>query len=648
MKRIGVFICHCGVNIKNTVDVELLTEQLKEYPGVVHIQNYIFMCSEPGQKQIKEAIATHKLDGVVVAACSPTLHESTFQDAVEEVGVNKYQTEIGNIREQCSWVHSNKEEGTRKANLIIKTAIEKLMLNDSLTPVSAPLTKKVMVVGAGIAGIQAALDIADAGYEVIVVEKNPSIGGHMIQLSETFPTLDCSQCILTPKMVSLAKNKNIKLYVNSKVEEVSGFLGNFKVKIKRKALHVDPDICTMCDDCSAVCPIVVPDEYDEGMAYRRAIYVPFPQAIPSSYTIDTENCLGFDIIACGECQKVCKAGAINYDKVDELIEEEIGAVILSTGYNLYPVENIPEYGYGKFPDVVNGLQFERILSATGPTGGEVLRPSDGKVPKDIVFIQCSGSRDPHRHNAYCSKICCMYTLKHAKLFKHKVHDGQTYIFYIDIRSGGKRYEEFVQNTVEDDGIVYIRGKVAKVYQEGEKMIVHGMDTLTGHKVEIEADMVVLAQSMVPSFGSKELFKTLKVGTDGDGFLAEAHPKLKPLESLNAGFYLAGAASGPKDIPDAVAQASGAAAKAIALMSKDEILHEPIIAAVDETLCSGCSICIGTCPYGARVMNADNIAEVNDILCEGCGACISACPSGASQQMNLTDNQIENMINVILG
>jgi heterodisulfide reductase subunit A len=404
----------------------------------------------------------------------------------------------------------------------------------------------------------------------------------------------------------------------------------------------------MCDDCSAVCPIVVPDEYDEGMAYRRAIYVPFPQAIPSSYTIDTEHCLGFDIIACGECQKVCKAGAINYDKVDELIEEEIGAVILSTGYNLYPVENIPEYGYGKFPDVVNGLQFERILSATGPTGGEVLRPSDGKVPKDIVFIQCSGSRDPHRHNAYCSKICCMYTLKHAKLFKHKVHDGQTYIFYIDIRSGGKRYEEFVQNTVEDDGIVYIRGKVAKVYQEGEKMIVHGMDTLTGHKVEIEADMVVLAQSMVPSFGSKELFKTLKVGTDGDGFLAEAHPKLKPLESLNAGFYLAGAASGPKDIPDAVAQASGAAAKAIALMSKDEILHEPIIAAVDETLCSGCSICIGTCPYGARVMNADNIAEVNDILCEGCGACISACPSGASQQMNLTDNQIENMINVILG
>lgn len=648
MKRIGVFICHCGVNIKNTVDVELLTEQLKEYPGVVHIQNYIFMCSDPGQKQIHEVIKTHKLDGVVVAACSPTLHETTFQDALEEVGINKYQMEIGNIREQCSWVHSNKEEGTRKANLIIKTAIEKLKLNDSLIPVSAPLTKKVMIIGGGIAGIQAALDIADAGHEVIMVEKNPSIGGHMIQLSETFPTLDCSQCILTPKMVSLGKNKNIKLYVNSEVETIEGFLGNFKATIKRKPQYVDPDICTMCDDCSAVCPIIVPDEYDEGLAYRRAIYVPFPQAIPSSYAIDTENCLGFDPIACGECKKVCKPNAIDYDKREELIEEEIGAVILATGYDLYPVENIPEYGYGKYPDVVNGLQFERILSATGPTGGEVLRPSDGKVPKDIVFIQCSGSRDPERHNAYCSKICCMYTLKHTKLFKHKVHDGQSYIFYIDIRSGGKRYEEFVQNTVEDDSIIYIRGKVSKVYKDGEKMIVHGMDTLTGRKVEIEADMVVLAQSMIPAEGSKELFKNLKVGTDGDGFLAEAHPKLKPLESLNAGFFLAGAAQGPKDIPDAVSQASGAAAKAIALMSKDEILHEPIIATVDEDMCSGCSICIGVCPYGARELNADKVALVNDILCEGCGACISACPSGASQQKNLTDMQIDNMINVILG
>ena len=647
MKKIGVFICHCGVNIADTVDVEELTSKLAEYPGVEHIENYMFMCSDPGQKVIKNAIQKHKLDSVVVAACSPTLHESTFQNAIQEENLNKYQLEIGNIREQCSWVHSNKLEATRKAELIIKTAVEKAKLNESLKEVSAPLTKKVMIVGGGIAGIQAALDIADGGYEVIMVEKKPSIGGHMIQLSETFPTLDCSQCILTPKMVNVAKHKNIKLYVNSEVDSIEGFMGNFAVTIKQKPQYVDPDKCTMCDDCTVACPVVVPSEYDEGLSWRKAIYVPFPQAIPATFTIDTENCLGFDPIACGECKKKCLAEAIDYDIKSKTFRENIGAVIMATGYDLYPVEKMAEYGYGKHPDVLNGLQFERILSATGPTGGEMLRPSDGKIPKEVVFIQCSGSRDPDRHNSYCSKICCMYTLKHAKLYKHKVHDGQPYIFYIDIRSGGKRYEEFIQQGVSEDGIIYIRGKVAKIYKEGDKMIVHGMDTLTGKKVRIESDLVVLSQSIIPSESSGALNKLLKLGTDDAGFLMEAHPKLKPLESLQAGFFLAGAAQGPKDIPDAVSQASGAAAKVLALFSQDEVLHEPIIAFVDENFCSGCGICIGTCPYGARELNEDGVAIVNDILCEGCGACISACPSGASQQRNLTDDQINNMIKVIL-
>jgi len=469
----------------------------------------------------------------------------------------------------------------------------------------------------------------------------------MIQLTETFPTLDCSQCILTPKMVTLAKHKNIKLYVNSEVDAIEGFMGNFKVNIKQKPQYIDPDKCTMCDDCTAVCPVVVPSEYDEGLSWRKAVYVPFPQAIPATFTIDTENCLGFDPIACGECKKKCLAEAIDYDVTSQTFIEDVGAVIMATGYDLYPVENIAEYGYGRYPDVLNGLQFERILSATGPTGGKVLRPSDGKVPKEIVFIQCSGSRDPDRHNPYCSKICCMYTLKHAKLYKHKVHNGQPYIFYIDIRSGGKRYEEFIQQGVSEDGIVYIRGKVAKIYKEGDKMIVHGMDTLTGRKVKINADLVVLAQSIVPCEGVEDLYKTLKLSTDDAGFLMEAHPKLKPLESLQSGFFLAGAAQGPKDIPEAVSQASGAAAKVLTLFSEDEVLHEPIIAMVDEDKCSGCGICIGTCPYGARELDENRIAIVNEILCEGCGACISACPSGASQQRNLTDDQINNMIRVIL-
>jgi heterodisulfide reductase subunit A len=646
MKKIGVFICHCGVNIADAVDVESLTVKLAGYPGVAYIENYMFMCSDPGQNHIKEAIKKHKLESVVIAACSPTLHESTFQSAIYEAGINKYQLEIANIREQCSWVHHNKEEATRKAELIIKTAIEKAKLNESLYPVSAPLTKRVMVIGGGISGIQAALDIADGGYEVVLVEKRPSIGGHMIQLSETFPTLDCSQCILTPKMVQLSKHKNIKLYVNSEVQEISGFMGNFKAKIRRKPQFIDPDKCTLCDDCTKVCPVVVPSEYDEGLAYRRAVYIPFPQAIPATYSIDTESCLGFEPIACGECKKVCLPKAIDYDKKPEIFEEDIGSIIVATGYNLYPVEKIAEYGYGKYPDVLNGLQFERILSATGPTGGKMQRPSDGKVPKEVVFVQCSGSRDPERHNSYCSKICCMYTLKHAKLYKHKVPDGQPYIFYIDIRSGGKRYDEFIQEAVSEEGIVYIRGKVAKIYKEGDKMIVHGMDTLTGRKVKIESDLVVLAQSIIPSEESANLFKTLKLGTDKDGFLVEAHPKLRPLESLQSGFFLAGAAQGPKDIPDAVSQASGAAAKILALFSNDQVLHEPIIAFVDDSKCSGCSICIGTCPYGARKIDEEYVAVVNDVLCEGCGACISACPSGASQQKNLTDDQIINMISAI--
>ncbi len=647
MKRIGVFICHCGINIKDTVDVERLTEELLDYPGVTYIENYMFMCSDPGQNHIKNAIQEHKLGGVVVAACSPTLHESTFQTVMKESGLNEYQMEIANIREQCSWVHNDIEQGTHKAKLIIKTGIEKLKLNESLYPVSAPVTKKALVIGGGISGIQAALDIADAGFKVIMVEKKPSIGGHMIQLSETFPTLDCSQCILTPKMVALSKHKNIKLYVNSEVESINGYIGNFNVKIKRKALYVDPAKCNLCDDCTEVCPVLVPSEQEEGLEWRKAIYIPFPQAIPATYTLDVENCLGLEPIACGKCREKCTAEAINYDAKETIIEEEIGAVIVATGFDLYPVEKIPEYGYGKYPDVITSLQFERILSATGPTGGEIYRPSDGKVPKEIVFVQCSGSRDPEHHLSYCSKICCMYTLKHAKLYKHKIHNGQPYIFYIDIRAGGKRYEEFVQQAVSEEGILYIRGKVAKIYKEGDKMIVMGMDTLSGKKIEVKADLVVLAMGIVPSEGSHDLVKNLKINTDDKGFLTEAHPKLRPVESLQAGFYFAGTSQGPRDIPDSVSQASGAAAKALILLSSDKIYHSPIIASVDEDLCSGCTICVGTCPYGARKLNqVSKIVEVNEILCEGCGACISACPSGAAQQKNLTDNQIDNMIKII--
>lgn len=647
-KRTGVFVCHCGINIAGTVDVKKVAEELSKTDDVVHAEDYVYMCSDPGQKCIEEAIKEHNLESVVVACCSPNLHESTFRRVTESTGLNPYQCEIANIREQCSWVHKDKDQATDKAVKITRSLVEKVRRNESLTPISVPVTKRALVVGGGISGIQAALDIANAGHEVILVEKSPSIGGHMIQLSETFPTLDCSQCIMTPKMVEVSKHPKIKLMTYSEVKEISGYVGNFKVKILKKPTYVDPDLCTLCDDCSDVCPVVVPNEFDEGMTGRKAIYIPFPQAIPATFTIDAENCPGFVPIACGKCQDVCEPKAINYDMQPEIIEEEVGAVVVATGYDLYGKDKIAEYGYGRYPNVLNGLEFERLLSASGPTQGQVLRPSDRKVPKEVVFIQCCGSRDPEMHKSYCSKICCMYTAKHAMLYKHNVPDGQAYIFYIDIRSGGKNYEEFVQRAIEDDDVVYLRGKVSKVFEENGKMKVWGVDTLTGKDVEIDADMVVLAMAMEPSKGTQEIVKTLKLGTDKDGFLAEAHPKLRPVESVISGLFLAGAGQAPKDIPEAVAQASGAASKVQAMFASDELYHDPIVAVVDEDVCSGCRLCIPVCPYEARIFDEQKgIVTVKEVLCEGCGSCIAACPSGAAQQKNYTDDQIYSMVDSIL-
>lgn len=647
-KRTGVFVCHCGINIAGTVDVKKVAEKLSQHEGVVFAQDYVYMCSDPGQKLITESIKEHNLESIVVACCSPSLHESTFRKTANSAGINPYQCEIANIREQCSWVHKDKEKATEKAIKITKSIAEKVQRNISLEPISVPITKRALVVGGGISGIQTALDIANGGYEVILVEKSPSIGGHMIQLSETFPTLDCSQCILTPKMVELSKHPNIRLMTYSEVQDISGFVGNFKVKILKKPTYVKPDVCTLCDECTKACPVVVPNEFDLGLTGRRAIYIPFPQAIPASYTLDINACPGLLPIACGKCSEVCEPKAIDYDMKPELIEEEVGAIVVSTGYDLYDKKFMAEYGHGKIADVLDGLQFERLCSASGPTKGEILRPSDKKQPKEVVFIQCCGSRDPELHKSYCSKICCMYTAKHAMLYKHHVPDGQAYIFYIDIRSGGKGYEEFVQRAIEEDGVVYLRGKVSKVFNEDGKVKVWGVDTLTGKDIQIDADMVVLAMAMEPSKGTEEVAKKLKISTDKDGFLAEAHPKLRPVESVISGIFLAGASQGPKDIPETVSQASGAASKVLAMFSSDELSHDPIVAEVDEDVCSGCKLCIPLCPYEARVFDEKKgIVTVNEVLCEGCGSCVAACPSGAAQQKNFTDNQIYSMVDIIL-
>jgi heterodisulfide reductase subunit A len=646
VKRVGYFICHCGINIAGTVDVVGAAQEMAKYPGVIHSIDYMYMCSDPGQNMIIDAITEKKLDKVVVACCSPTLHETTFRNAAKAAGINEFQCEIANIREQCSWVHKDMEKGTRKAVKISKSAVERVKHNAPLEPISIPVTRRALVVGGGIAGIQSALDLANSGYEVVLVERSPSIGGHMIQLSETFPTLDCSQCILTPKMVEVSKHPKINLMTYSEVEEVNGYVGNFKVKIRKKPTYVDPEKCTLCDECTKVCPVVVPDDFEVNLTGRRAIYIPFPQAIPATYSLDIKSCPGLLPIACGKCADVCEPKAIDYDMKPEIVEEEVGTIIAATGFDLMDKEEMAEYGYGQYEDVLDGLQFERLLSASGPTRGEVLRPSDHKAPKDVVFIQCAGSRDPELHCAYCSKICCMYTAKHAMLYKHKVHDGQAYVFYIDIRSGGKGYEEFVQRTLEEDNTLYLRGKVSKIFEENGKIKVWGTDTLTGKNIDIDADMVVLAMAMIPSKGAQDLAKKLKIAVDQDGFLSEAHPKLKPVESVTAGMFLAGAAQAPKDIPEAVAQASGAAAKAITILSRDTLSHSPTVARVSHALCTGCGMCVDVCPYETLALS-DGKVEVNDVLCEGCGTCSATCLRAAIQVRNLTPLQVHDMIGASL-
>lgn len=642
--RIGVFVCHCGKNIAGTVDVAKVAEAASRFPGVVLATHYEYMCSDPGQALIQRAIKEHRLNGVVVAACSPTMHEETFRRAASAAGLNPYLVEIANIREQVSWVHEG-SKATEKAIRVARAMVEKVRANQPLTPAEIGVTRRALVVGGGIAGIQAALDIANAGFEVLLVEKSPSIGGHMAQLSETFPTLDCSQCILTPKMVEVSRHPKIRLLTYSEVAEVSGFVGNYRVRIRKKPTYVNPEKCNLCGECAKVCPVRVPNEFDRGLSTRAAIYIPFPQAIPSSYTLDERNCLGIVPLRCGKCAEVCEAKAIDFDMHEEILEEEVGAIVLATGYELYPKEAMAEYGYGTIPDVIDGLEFERLLSASGPTRGEIRRPSDGKIPKEVVFIQCSGSRDPEHHKPYCSKICCMYTAKHALLYRHSVPDGKAYVFYIDIRAGGKDYEEFVNRAMEEERILYIRGKVAKVFREGDKVVVWGVDTLTGKRVEVRADLVVLAQAIVPSPGTEELARKLRIACGAEGFLREAHPKLRPLEALTAGVFLAGAAQGPKDIPEAVAQASGAAAKVVALLSQPKLEHAPEVAEVQEDLCSGCGICAPQCPYGA--ITVDEVAHVNEILCEGCGTCVAACPSGALTFRNVGDEQILRMVRAAL-
>ena len=664
MSRIGVFVCWCGENIARTVDVDRVVQEVAKLPGVRCAQNYKYMCSDPGQSMIREKIVSEKLDGVVVASCSPHMHLKTFRKAAQTAGLNPYLLEMANIREHCSWVHPDREQATAKAIELIRMAVAKVKNNHALEPIKVPVTRRALIVGGGVAGIQAALDIADAGYEVVMVEREPSIGGKMAGLSETFPTLDCSQCILTPRMVDVGQHPRIKLYTYSEVEAVEGFIGNFEITIRQKARYVDITKCTGCGECSTACPLKKnKSEVDFGMGTRPAIYMPFPQAVPARPVIDKNVCAMLTRGKCGVCAKKCAAGAINFKDEDKLVKEKVGAVVLATGFKLYDigkksgnVTGYGEYGYGKYKDVIDSLQFERLVSASGPTNGEIKRPSDGKTPKNVVFISCVGSRDNAKGLPYCSKICCMYTAKHTMLYKHKVHDGQAHVFYMDIRSAGKGYDEFVRRAIEQDGAKYYRGRVSKITEQDGKLIVRGADTLAGKPVTVEADLVVLAAAMRPADGVTELAQKLNVGYDQFGFLMESHPKLRPVETNTAGVYICGAAQAPKDIPESVAQASAAASKVQITLAASELTREPEIAHINETTCAACFRCYEACPYHAiekaEVRNrkgelVKRTARVNVGLCMGCGTCVSVCPSKSADIEGFTEQETYAMIESLI-
>ena len=640
--RIGVYVCHCGSNIAGTVDTEAVTEFARSLEAVALARNYVFMCSEPGQEIIRNDIREAGLNRIVVAACSPTMHEITFRRVLEEAGINPYLIEIANIREHCSWVTEDRDLATEKAKALLGAAVRRVYYHQPLEARRVPFTPATLVVGGGIAGIQAALEIADAGDKVYLVEKEPSIGGHMIQLDKTFPTLDCSSCILTPKMTRVGSHPSIELLSYSQVEEVSGYIGNFKVKIRKKARYVDAEKCNGCGLCQEKCPIKTPSEFDAALGKRKAIYTPFAQAVPNTPVIDTGHCTYFLKGKCRLCEQVCEREAINFAQQDEIVDLEIGSIIMATGFGVFDPTPISRYGYGRLDNVITSLEFERLVSSSGPTGGEITL-KDGAAPQSVAIVHCVGSRDKNYHE-YCSRVCCMYALKYAHLIKEKL-GAEVYNYYIDMRCFGKGYEEFYER-ISGEGTIFIRGKVGEVTdqavsdEEKGKLVVVAEDTLLGVLTRVPVDMVILCVALEPPPDAEAVARLFNISRSADGYFLEKHPKLDPVATTTDGVFVVGCAQGPKDIPDTVAQASAAAARVLALISQGEVEIEAATAIVDERICSGCQLCIPICPYSAISFDEEKlVSRVNEALCKGCGACVGGCPSDAISLSHFTNEQI---------
>jgi heterodisulfide reductase subunit A len=641
-EKIGVYICHCGTNIARTVDCKSVAEYASHLPNVAVARDYQYMCSDPGQEMIKKDIHELGLNRIVVASCSPLMHESTFRRAVSSAGVNPFLFQMANIREQCSWITENRDLATNRAKAIVAGAVTRVTFNEPLEVKKVPVNPDVLIVGGGITGIEAGLQIADSGRKVWMVEKEPSIGGYMARFDKTFPTLDCAACILTPKMVSVGQHENIELLTYSDVIDFSGYVGNFTAKIRRRPRYVDEEKCNGCGQCEQKCPLSVPSEFDCRLGKRKAIYRPFPQAVPGTPVIDREHCLYFTKGACRVCEKFCPRGAIDFEQKERVIEVPVGTAIIATGFDVFDASRVKEYGYGRLPNVITSLEFERLTHASGPTAGKILL-KNGKLPETVAIVHCVGSRD-HNYNEHCSRVCCMYSLKTAHLV-HEKTDAKVYEFYIDMRAFGKGYEEFYKRLLEED-VTFVRGRVAEVSEvaqnpsEKGKLVVVAEDTLLGMVRRIPVDMVILSVGLEPRRDVVEMAHTFSISRSRDGFFLEKHPKLAPVSTAADGIFVAGACQGPKDIPDSVAQGGAAAANVLSLIDRKEVELEPSVAIIDEDACSGCKICPGLCPYHAINFDEEkSVAVLTAALCKGCGVCVAACPSGAIEQQNFTNRQL---------
>jgi len=645
--RIGVYVCHCGLNIAGSVDCEEVAKFAATLPHVVLAKDNRYTCSDQGQELIKNDIKEHKLNRVVVASCSPRLHEPTFRKACEEAGLNKYLFEMANIREHCSWVHLHeREEATEKAKDLVKMAVAKAALLEPQEEMVVPITRKALVIGGGVAGIQASLDLADAGYKVYLVEKEPSIGGRMAQIDKTFPTMDCSICILAPKMSDVGRHPSIELFTNSAVVNVKGYIGNFKVKLLKKPRYVTKD-CSACGECSKVCPVTVPNEFDVGLATRHAIYTPFPQAVPSTYIVNQENCLNKHFIVCDKCMTACERNAIDFTMLPETVELEVGTVIVATGADVFDPSSLINYGYGKFPNVITSLEFERLINAGGPSGGNLLRPSDIQIPKTVAFIQCVGSRSA-KGSLNCSNICCMNTIKDALLIKEHWPNVKIYVFYIDIRAFGKGFEDLFRRA-KGEGVIFIRGLPAEIIEDRKthNLWLIGENTLQKEIYRVNVSMVILSIGLEPRKDSDMIQRLFTLSRTPDGYFMEAHPKLRPVDTPTGGVFLAGCAESPKDIKDSVTQASAAASRANILMAQGKVTVETITPRLIVEKCKICGLCAKVCPYNAIIVDREEKrTEIIEAACAGCGTCGAECPSEALIMRHFTDEQIFAQIDTV--